>query len=79
VLDLTAAGEEFLRQAASPEALAATGVGHKNSLRQSLEADRQQLQQTALAAMHDPGKRPAGKVQKDRPPRRRALCFPSVW
>src|SRR5262245_20351438 len=65
VVGLTEEGVALLRQAASPEALAATGAGHLSALRQSLEADRQQLRAEVAAALKPAGKGPdEKKIQK---------------
>jgi hypothetical protein len=61
VLNLTDQGEQFLRQAADPALLAATNAGYLTSLRQSLEADRQQLRKEVQSALKPKGKGPDEK------------------
>jgi hypothetical protein len=66
VVDLTDQGEELLRRAATPEALAATNAGYVAALRQSLEADRQQLRAEVGAAVKARSKGPdEKKIQKE--------------
>ncbi len=67
VLDLTADGEVVLRQAAQPEALAASATGQIAELRRQLEDDRQELKAEILARLSAKkgGKGKADAVEKE--------------
>jgi hypothetical protein len=65
VLDLTEKGEDYLRQSASPEALAATTAAHLTAVRQSLEAVRKSLREEVLAALSSKTKKGDGSLTKE--------------
>jgi hypothetical protein len=66
VVQLTEAGEKYLRDAVQPEALAATRAGEFVALRQNLEADRKQLRDELQAALKGQGKSAGeGRIQKE--------------
>jgi hypothetical protein len=56
VLNITEAGEQFVRQAAAPEVLAATASAQLAALRQSLEEDRRKLREDVIGALAPKGK-----------------------
>jgi hypothetical protein len=66
VIQLTEAGERYLREAADPEALAATRAGELVTLRKNLEVDRKQFQDEVKAALKPQGKASGeGKIQTE--------------
>jgi hypothetical protein len=62
VLDLTEKGEQYLRRAADPAALAATNNGYLAGMRQRLEADHRQLRAEVQAVLQAKGE---GKESDD--------------
>jgi hypothetical protein len=65
VLVLTPEGEQAMRQACSPEVLAAAQAGQLQAFKAGLEADRHRLRQDIVEALAKKGKSPANPAVKE--------------